>query len=229
MRSLTSDTYSAVLFDLDGTLVDTAPDMVAVLQSLQSDQGVEPVTYELGRSHVSNGAVGLLRLGFPNAGDAAIEALRLAFLERYAGQVCEQSTIFPGLGLLLDHLQEIGRPWGVVTNKPRSLTEPLLEALDLARHAACCVSGDTLPQRKPDPAPLQHACELAGIEAASTLYVGDSSRDIDAGRAAGMGTIAAAYGYITPDDDAVNWGADAIARDTQELAHIVLKAVNLGA
>ena len=227
MGSIVSDAYSAVLFDLDGTLVDTAPDMVAVLQSLQEDRGVEPVTYELGRSYVSNGAIGLLRLGFPDVGDEAIESLRLAFLERYADQVCERSIVFPGLGMLLEHLQEIGRPWGVVTNKPESLTQPLLEALDLAQHAACCVSGDTLPQRKPDPAPLKHACELAGIKAASTLYVGDSSRDIEAGRAAGMATIAAAYGYITADDDAASWGADAIATDTQELAHIVLKAVNL--
>jgi len=228
LRPLSSGSYTAVLFDLDGTLVDTAPDMVAVLQSMQKDQDVDPVTFEVGRSYVSNGAVGLLRLGFPAAADEAIESLRLAFLERYAGQLCERSAVFPGLDMLLDHLKEIERPWGVVTNKPQNLTEPLLEALDLARHAACCVSGDTLPQRKPDPAPLLHACELAGIEAASTLYVGDSSRDIEAGRAAGMGTIAAAYGYITPDDDARNWEADAIARDTQELAHIVLKAVNLG-
>lgn len=228
MQSLNSDDYRSVLFDLDGTLVDTAPDMVAVLQSLQSDHGIAPVGYELGRSYVSNGAVGLLRLGFPDAGDDLVEELRLEFLERYADQLCARSAVFPGLDMLLDHLQEIDRPWGVVTNKPRHLTEPLLAALDLARYAACCVSGDTLPQRKPDPAPLHHACEIAGFDAAQTLYVGDSSRDIEAGQAAGMGTIAAAYGYITPDDDATAWGADAIARDTEELAHIVLKAVNLG-
>lgn len=229
MQSLNSDEYRAVLFDLDGTLVDTAPDMVAVLQSLQSDRGVTPVDYELGRSYVSNGAVGLLRLGFPDAGDDLVEELRLKYLEQYAEQLSARSAIFPGLELLLEHLQKIGRPWGVVTNKPQHLTEPLLAALDLAERAACCVSGDTLPQRKPDPAPLHHACDIAGFVAAQTLYIGDSSRDIEAGRAAGMGTIAAAYGYITPDDDAAAWGADALARDTQELAHIVLKAVNLGA
>jgi 2-phosphoglycolate phosphatase len=229
LSSLNSDAYSAVLFDLDGTLVDTAPDMVAVLQSLQSDHGVEPVSYELGRSYVSNGAVGLLRLGFPDAGDDAIEDLRHAFLERYADQVCVRSSVFPGLDLLLDHLREVNRPWGVVTNKPQFLAEPLLDALKLLKTAVCCVSGDTLPLRKPHPAPLQHACEIGGLEVARTLYIGDSSRDIEAGRAAGMGTIAAAYGYITPDDDATTWGADAIASNTQELAQIVLKAVNLGA
>ena len=147
MSSLNSDEYSAVLFDLDGTLVDTAPDMVAVLQSLQSDHGLEPVGYKLGRSNVSNGAVGLLRLGFPDADDDLIEELRLAYLERYAEQLCEHSSVFPGLDLLLDHLQEIDRPWGVVTNKPQHLTEPLLAALNLFEGAVCCVSGDTLPQR----------------------------------------------------------------------------------
>lgn len=224
---MTSDSFTAVLFDLDGTLVDTAPDMVAVLQAMQSDRSIEPVSYEVGRSYVSNGAVGLLRLGFPGADDAGIEALRPEYLDRYATRVAEQSTIFPGLDRLVDALDAAGRAWGVVTNKPAFLTDPLLAALGLATRAACCVSGDTLPQRKPDPAPLHHACELAGLEAASTVYVGDSSRDIAAGRAAGMGTVAAAYGYITPGDNAESWGADVIAADTEELAQIVLKAVNL--
>jgi phosphoglycolate phosphatase len=227
LTPLNSARYSAVLFDLDGTLVDTAPDMVAVLQSLQTDHDLDPVSYELGRSYVSNGAVGLLRLGFPDADDDEIEELRLAYLERYSGQLCERSALFPGLDMLLKHLQEIGRPWGVVTNKPQNLTAPLLEALNLTNSAACCVSGDTLPVRKPDPAPLHHACKIGGLDSATTLYIGDSSRDIEAGRAAGMATIAAAYGYVTPDDDASAWGANAIAADTQELAHIVLKAVTL--
>lgn len=219
--------FTAVLFDLDGTLVDTAPDMVAVLQALQTDNGVEPVGYDLGRSYVSNGSVGLLRLGFPLADDAELESLRLEFLERYAARICNGSAIFPGVDRLVDRLDAARLPWGVVTNKPQHLTEPLLQALMLAERAACCVSGDTLPQRKPDPTPLIHACSIAGIEAARTLYVGDSSRDIMAGRAAGMGTVAAAYGYITPGDDARDWQADAIAASTEELAQIVLKAVNL--
>ena len=220
-------TYNAVLFDLDGTLVDTAPDMVAVLQSLQEDHGLEPVGYQDGRAYVSNGAVGLLRFGFPDRDDEAIEILRLAYLERYAEQLCVRSTVFAGLDELVDRLDSNGLPWGVVTNKPKFLTDPLLVALGLDQRVACSVSGDTLPQRKPDPAPLHHACQLATIDAARTLYVGDSSRDIDAGRAAGMGTIAAAYGYIAPGDSSASWGADVIANDTQELAQIVLKAVNL--
>ncbi len=201
--------------------------MVAVLQSLQADNGIEPVGYDLGRSYVSNGAVGLLRLGFRGADDSVIESLRLQFLERYAARICDSSTVFPGLDRLVDLLDDAELPWGVVTNKPQFLTEPLLKALALAERAACCVSGDTLPRRKPDPAPLHHACEIAGFETTGTLYVGDSARDMAAGRAAGMGTVAAAYGYITPDDSADAWGADAIASDTEELTQIVLKAVNL--
>lgn len=222
-----TEAYSAVLFDLDGTLVDTAPDMVDVLQSMQSDHSLEPVSYDLGRSYVSNGAVGLLRLGFPDASDADIEALRPDFLDRYAARIAQRSMIFPGLESLVDQLDRAKLPWGVVTNKPAFLTEPLLVALDLASRVACCVSGDTLPQRKPDPAPLHHACEMAGLSARETLYVGDSSRDIAAGRAAGMGTIAAAYGYITPDDAASKWNADVIAADTKELGKIIRNAVNL--
>lgn len=229
MKLLDGGGYSAVLFDLDGTLIDTAPDMVAVLQDMQRDHGHTPVDYGLGRSYVSNGAVGLLRLGFPDADDDQVEALRPEYLSRYLGRISDASILFPGLDRLVDTLDAHARPWGVVTNKPHHLTEPLMLALDLLDRAACCVSGDTLPQRKPDPAPLHHACAIAGLDAATAIYVGDSARDIQAGRAAGMITIAAAYGYVTPDDDAEAWGADLIARDTEELAKLVLKAVNLGA
>jgi len=221
--------HRAVLFDLDGTLVDTAPDMVAVLQSMQRDHDLAPVNYEFGRSYVSNGSVGLVTIGFPDADDEVREQLRLEYLERYALKVCERSTVFAGLDVLLRRLEDGGVPWGVVTNKPHRFTEPLLAALKLDDRIACCVSGDTLTLRKPNPAPLLHACELAGIDASESMYVGDSIRDIEAGRAAGMATIAAAYGYVTPDDSAAGWGADSIAGDTQELAKIVLKAVNLGA
>ena len=228
MGPLDSGVHKAVLFDLDGTLVDTAPDMVAVLQSLQADRGLDPVDYSVGRSHVSNGAAGLLHLGFPDSDDELREELRLEFLQRYAVGICEHSAIFAGLERLLDHLDDGGVRWGVVTNKPHDLTEPLLAALQLTERVACCVSGDTLSLRKPDPAPLLHACKLAGVNAGESMYIGDASRDIQAGRAAGMATIAAAYGYITADDSADVWGADSIAADTEELAKIVLKAVNLG-
>ena len=228
MSPLDTGRCSAVLFDLDGTLVDTAPDMVAVLQELQRAHGVQPVDYELGRSYVSNGALGLLGLGFPGIEHTVGSALHTAYLERYALRVCEASVLFPGLADLLEALEAAGLPWGVVTNKPAYLTDPLLDRLALGARSACTVSGDTLPQRKPDPAPLLHACELAGLLPQNTVYVGDASRDIQAGQNAGMATVAAAYGYITPGDDPRSWGADRVAADTAELAQILLKAVNLG-
>ena len=221
--------FRAVLFDLDGTLVDTAPDMVAVLQSMQQAHDVEPVQYDSGRRQVSNGAVGLLRLGFPELEIEYGDGLHLEYLERYAETICEDSQVFAGLDTLLDELDELGCPWGVVTNKPENLTHPLLEALGLLTRSACTVSGDSLPVRKPDPAPLLLACDIAGIDAYRAIYVGDAARDIEAGLRAGMATIAAAYGYITEDDDPREWGADIIAPDTEELAQIVLKAVNLEA
>jgi phosphoglycolate phosphatase len=215
----------AVLFDLDGTLVDTAPDMVAVLQALQADRGEKPLAYDFGRAHVSNGALGLLRVAFPALDDEGHTGLLPEYLERYADRLCEDSALFDGLEVVLDRLDEAGRPWGVVTNKPGHLTIPLLDRLALGKRLACVVSGDTLPQRKPDPAPLLHACELAGLRPESTLYVGDAARDIEAGRRAGMKTVAAAYGYITPGDDAASWGADAVVATTAELAEILLEAV----
>jgi phosphoglycolate phosphatase len=220
--------YDAILFDLDGTLVDTAPDMVAVLQAMQSDRDIEPVRYEVGRRYVSNGAIGLLRLGFPGAEINFGDPLHQEYLDRYAAGLCEESSIFEGLGGLLDDLDAAARPWGVVTNKPEFLTEPLLEALGLASRSACVVSGDSLPVRKPDPGPLLLACDIAGVDAWRTVYVGDAARDIEAGLAAGMATVGATYGYVTEDDDPRTWGADILASDTAELAQILLKAVNLG-
>ena len=219
--------FDAVLFDLDGTLVDTAPDMVRVLQDMQVARDCEPVAYEIGRRYVSNGAIGLLRLAFPDEGVDFGDPMHHEYLERYAEMICEESRVFDGLAGLLDWLDDAGCPWGVVTNKPEYLTLPLLDALGLAARSACTVSGDSLPVRKPDPGPLLLACDIAGIDAWRSIYVGDASRDIEAGLAAGMGTIAAAYGYITEDDDPRAWGADILASDTEELAQIVRKAVNL--
>ena len=218
---------NGVLFDLDGTLVDTAPDMVAVLQDMQRDCGLEPVPYELGRANVSNGAIGLLSVGFPDAHAKADSPLHREYLERYEQRVCVDSVVFPGLEELLVALESQHVLWGIVTNKPERLTMPLLRELDLDSRSACTVSGDSLPERKPHPAPMLFACELAGLTPGHTIYVGDAARDIEAGRAAGMATIAAAYGYITDDDDASNWGADQIATDTADLTQIVLKAVTL--
>ena len=217
----------AVLFDLDGTLVDTAPDMVAVLQAMQASRGLEPIAYETARRQVSNGAIGLLRAGFPGLGVEFGDSFHTEYLERYTSSVCVESRLFDGLAPLLEDLEAAGRPWGIVTNKPEYLTKLLLDKLELAARSACTVGGDSLPVRKPHPDPLLHACDIAGVAAHRTIYIGDAARDIEAGLAAGMATIAAGYGYITEDDDPASWGADAIAANVQELTQIVLKAVNL--
>ena len=227
MTDRSNATFDAILFDLDGTLVDTAPDMVAVLLGMQKDHGLALVPYDLARSHVSNGAVGLIRLAFPEADDALMKQLHQEYLDRYENAVCVDSTLFPELGDLLDELDALSRPWGVVTNKPMRMTDPLLAGLGLSSRVACSISGDTLPQRKPDPAPLLLASQQIGVPSEKTVYVGDAVRDIEAGRAAGMFTIAATYGYITDDDDPGTWDADLIAGDTRELTHYLLKGVNL--
>ncbi len=222
-----SPQLKCVLFDLDGTLVDTAPDMVAILQDMQRERGLQPVSYELGRANVSNGAIGLLGVGFPEAHAEYNSPLHREYLERYEQRVCVDSVVFPGLEELLATLDSYRIPWGIVTNKPERLTTPLLRRLGLDSRTVCTVSGDSLPERKPHPAPMLLACELAGVAPESTIYIGDAARDIQAGRAAGMATIAVAYGYITDDDDVANWDADQIAADTGDLAKIVLKAVTL--
>jgi phosphoglycolate phosphatase len=218
----------AVLFDLDGTLIDTAPDMVAVLIDLQKSYGIDPLPFDLARSNVSNGALALVRLAFPEASDTEATDLHREYLDRYEVSVCVHSSVFEHLPDLLNVLDELQCPWGIVTNKPQRMTDPLLNGLGLAARACCAISGDTLPQRKPDPAPLLLGCEQAGTEPQRTVYVGDSIRDMQAARAARMPAIAAAYGYIVDGDDPAAWNPDAIARDAKELTKMLLKAVNLG-
>ena len=207
---------AAVLFDLDGTLVDTAPDLVAVLNRLLVERGRARMPYALARNEVSNGAGGLLRLGFgERATPDEIESMRPRFLELYADCVSTKSRLFIGLS----DLDEVGSrvELGIVTNKPDAFTRPLLAALRLAERVRCVVSGDRLPQRKPDPAPLKLAADELGIAAARCVYVGDAPRDIEAGKAAGMATIAAAYGYIRPRENPLAWGADAVIRRPDDL------------
>jgi phosphoglycolate phosphatase len=202
--------------------------MVSVLTDMQEAYGFKGIVYDRGRSHVSNGALGLLRLGFPESSEARLAELQSEYLARYARSLSVKSALFPGLSEVLAELDRLACPWGVVTNKPQHLTAPLMQALGLADRASCVVSGDTLPQRKPDPAPLLLAARQLGVTPDEAVYVGDAARDIEAGRAAGMTTIAAAYGYIVDGDDIDAWRADIIVADTVELAHRLLKAVSLG-
>lgn len=217
----------AVLFDLDGTLADTAPDLVAVLNRLLREAGRPPMPYAIARNEVSNGALGLIRLGFGDSiTDAEREALRQRFLEIYADTICDASRLF----LPLEDIVQVAREgaWGVVTNKPHWLTAPLLERLGIAQYCGCIVSGDHLPQRKPHPAPLLLAAEQLGVQASRCIYAGDAPRDIEAGQAAGMLTIAAAYGYIRLDVDVAAWGADLVVRHPTALGDAVTQLVEAG-
>jgi phosphoglycolate phosphatase len=198
----------AVLFDLDGTLLDTAPDMIGALNVICAEEGKNAVTYERARCFVSNGAVGLLRLAFPDFDPLQHSALHRRYLARYAQQLAVETCLFPHLDTLLDTLDAASIPWGVVTNKPKHLTEPLMAALGLDLRSACTVSGDSLPERKPHPRPVLFALERIAANPAQSIYVGDAPRDIESGRAAGTKTIAVRYGYVEPGQDPGAWGAD---------------------
>lgn len=197
--------YAALLLDLDGTLLDTALDMGGALNRLRCEHGLEALPAECIRPVVSHGAMRLVSLGFPAATGTEFERLRLRFLEIYSQNLAAQTRLFPGVEPVLDELERHGLPWGVVTNKPGWLTDPLLAALDLGRRAACVVCGDTVAERKPHPLPLLHAARLLDVPAERCLYAGDAERDIQAGRAAGMATLVAAYGYLSSEDDPRSW------------------------
>ncbi len=204
-------TIRAVLFDLDGTLADTAPDLAAALNHLLAEHRRPPVSLERARPVTSSGARGMLQVGFGiDPQDPAYEGLKARFLDLYAERICAETRLFDGVAELLAALEGRGLAWGVVTNKPERFTVPLLEALALRARAACVVGGDTAERAKPHPDPLLHAVQALGIAAARCLYVGDDVRDVQAARAAGMPVIAAAYGYLGEGGDPRAWGADAV-------------------
>lgn len=206
-----------VLFDLDGTLIDTAPDMVDSLNQLRGQESLEPLPYALARTQVSHGSTGLVRLAFPDADPVRFEQLRERFLALYNERVARDTKLFDGAVEVMEQLESSNRPWGIVTNKPTFLTTPLLEAIGIGLRAGCVVAGDTLPQRKPHPAPLLHAADLLGVPAQECLYVGDAERDIQAARAAQMPVLLASYGYLGPEDRPERWGADGDIASLREL------------
>ena len=200
--------WQGVLFDLDGTLLDTARDLGGALNELLAECGREPLPAPAIRPWASHGSGALIRLGFGLAQGAEFDHLRQRFLDRYAARIAQETCLFPGGEELLAALDAAGLRWGVVTNKPAFLTDPLLAALGLHERAACVVSGDTLPQKKPHPAPLLHAAAIAGLEPRACVYLGDAERDIQAARAAGMTPLVASFGYLGDADDPTAWGAD---------------------
>jgi phosphoglycolate phosphatase len=209
---------AAVLFDLDGTLLDTAPDLAAALNRLRQLEGLAPLPYADIRPHVSHGSKALTRLGFELPPESAeFEALRLRLLDLYREDVASRSRLFDGMATVLLGLQSTGLSWGIVTNKPGWLTTPLLAQIALPVHPGCVISGDTLSVSKPDPAPLLLAAAQLGIPPQNCLYIGDAARDVEAGQRAGMATLVAAYGYLTQDDIPTDWGAGGMVDSPLEI------------
>jgi phosphoglycolate phosphatase len=214
-----------VLFDLDGTLADTAPDLAAAANRQRAERGMPPLPVEQLRPLASHGARGLVGRALGLApGDADYEAARLQFLSFYEQALCVHTRLFDGMAETLRRLEADGRRWGVVTNKASRFTTPLMERLALHERAAVVVSGDTTPHAKPHPAPIEHALAACAVASTRAVYVGDDRRDIEAGRAARVMTVVAAYGYLGTEADVDSWGGDhVIDRPSALLACIGLQ------
>ncbi|MGV8934229.1 MAG: HAD-IA family hydrolase [Gallionellaceae bacterium] len=208
----------AVLFDLDGTFADTAPDLAAALNHVRGLHKLPPIPLALSRLQASHGSAGLIKLGFgiePTSAD--FPAIRDELLAHYTAHICDLTTLFAGMKELIDILEQRGLPWGIVTNKPHRFTLPLMQALGYAGRAACLVSGDTCAHAKPHPEPLLHAAKNMKIAPQNCLYLGDDKRDMDAGNAAGMKTVIAQFGYIDPKADLKKWKATASVNNPMDL------------
>jgi phosphoglycolate phosphatase len=200
---------AAVLFDLDGTLADTAPDLAYALNRTLAHFGRPALPYEAIRPVVSHGGIALIRLGFGIAPDEpTFEDKRQFLLRVYADNLLRHTALFPGIAECLTYLEVRKIPWGIVTNKPAWLTDPLMAAMALTERAGCIVSGDTCTNRKPHPEPILYACERLDRAASESWYIGDAGRDMEAGRAAGCLTVGALYGYLHPEDPPADWDAD---------------------
>jgi len=208
----------AVLFDLDGTFADTAPDLAAALNQVLTEEGQSPLPYEHIRPAVSHGGAALIKLGFNIAEqDADFERLKQRLLDIYQNNISLLTTLFDGIDKLLQTLDDNNIVWGIVTNKPGWLTDPLMKQLGYSEQAASIVSGDTTSERKPHPEPLLYACREIGCQPSDCLYIGDAERDIIAGNRADMFTLTALFGYIEADDTPEKWGADAMIRHPSEI------------
>ena len=210
----------AVLFDLDGTLADTAPDLANAVNKMRQDRGLSLTPYELLRPMASAGARGLIGVAFGiQPGDADFEPMRTEFLANYEAQIADQTVLFEDVVALLAKIESNDQHWGIVTNKPLRYTDALLPLIGLA-HAACSISGDTTPHAKPHPEPLFEAARRLQLAPEQCWYVGDDLRDIQAGKAAGMPTIAAGWGYCGMSEPA-NWDADFIAGSPREIIELL--------
>ena len=208
----------AILFDLDGTFADTAPDLAAALNHTRTARELPPLKLDVIRPQASHGSPGLLKLGFgvkPGAPD--YDELRHVFLDYYERNICVHTRLFSDMATLIDELEQRGIKWGIVTNKPHRFTLPLMQALGYAERAACLISGDTCAHAKPHPEPMLKACEIIGVMPEQCLYLGDDLRDIQAANAAAMPGIIANYGYVSADASVENWNAHGTINTPTEL------------
>ena len=207
-----------ILFDLDGTLADTAPDLAGALNAIRVKQGLTELPLETISPTVSLGGNAMIKLAFGlEESDDGFEEIREQFLNYYLEHIADETQLYEGMQELLTTLENNNKNWGIVTNKSTWLTTPLLEALELDKRSACIVCGDTTEHRKPHPAPILHACELMKAEPATTLYIGDAQRDIEAGSRAGTKTMVALYGYIEENENPVDWNADSMVNSVHEI------------
>lgn len=216
----------AVLFDMDGTLLDSAPDFIAICQAMRAERGLAAVDDKLIRDQISGGARAMVAASFAMDPLAEqFEALRLEFLERYQDHCAVLTRPFDGIHELLADIEQAKLIWGVVTNKPLRFAEPIMQQLGLAERSAILICPDHVTNSKPDPEPMTLACSQLGLDPASVLFVGDDLRDIESGRAAGTRTAAVTYGYIHPDDNPRNWGADVVVDHPLELRTVLERAL----
>ncbi len=216
----------AVLFDMDGTLLDSAPDFIAICQAMRVERGLPAIDDKLIRDQVSGGARAMVATNFAMDPEAeGFEALRLEFLERYQSHCAVLTRPFDGINELLDEIEQAKLIWGVATNKPVRYAEPIMQQLGLAQRSAVLVCPDHVSRSKPDPEMLLLACSQIGIQPGEALFVGDDERDIEAGRAAGCKTAAVTYGYIHPQDNPRNWGADVVVDHPLELRAVLERAL----
>jgi len=209
---------SAVLFDLDGTLVDSAPDLAGVANEMRRVRGLPDLAYDALRAHAGTGARGMLAAALQaRPGEAGYGELRDEFHDRYERRLLQETRLFDAIGPLLDALDRHGMPWGIVTNKALRFAEPLSSALGLWPRAAALVGGDSTGHIKPHPAPLLEAARRLGLPPQACVYVGDDLRDVHAGRAAAMGALAAAWGYLGVDTPIQEWGADIVLAEPNDL------------
>jgi phosphoglycolate phosphatase len=213
-------TLDGVFFDLDGTLLDSALDLHGALVDLCAEQGIAPPPYEQVRPVVSRGSRAIIAVGFPGIDAERVLALVPRYLDIYEATMARHTVPFDGVEAMLAGLDAAGRRWGIVTNKPGFLTDGLLLRAVPHWNPAAVVSGDTLPVKKPDPAPVLHACALAGCDPARSVFVGDDRRDIEAGHAAGLFTVAVRWGYLDGGDPDT-WGADVVLDRVDELAALL--------